>query len=201
MTANGSFHRSSSDPIDHFVSLVMQWNKVHNLMSSTMNEVDIREHVGDCIIGSQIFDGVAFNSVVDLGSGAGFPGVLLAIKFSDKKVFLVDSVRKKAMFLLFVKNELLLDNVSVVNERVENVSETLFGEKVMLSTRAAFSIDHIDKLIGPIKKCAGIMMWTTPQSSGELEKAFSHHGIQAHKMWDYLLPGSQKSRRVVWFQG
>lgn len=201
MSAKNSMRTSFSDAIEKYISLVMQWSKVHNLMSSGMGEKDIAEHVEDCLVGSSIFDNLKFETVVDIGSGAGFPGVLLALKFPNKSIVMIDSVRKKTVFLSAVRGCLKLSSVSVVNSRIENIDESIFGENVFLSTRAAFSVDNIDILVGPIKKCAGIMMWTTPQGSSALEKKFSSFAIHPHAVWDYVLSGSQKARRVVWFKG
>ncbi len=108
--------------IEQFVSylfLLSRWNKVYNLTAIQ----DIKEMVTHHILDSLSI--VEFlkeaKEILDVGSGAGFPGMVLAIFFPDKQISLVDSVQKKTAFLSQVKTELHLRNVTVYTGRVEKL--------------------------------------------------------------------------------
>lgn len=62
-----------------------------------------------------------FNTLVDVGSGGGFPGVVIAIFYSTANIYLIESVRKKCLFLMEAINKCGIKNVNVINERVERV--------------------------------------------------------------------------------
>ncbi|MDF1795376.1 MAG: 16S rRNA (guanine(527)-N(7))-methyltransferase RsmG [Coxiellaceae bacterium] len=101
---------------DH-VNLLNKWNKVYNLTAITDIEQQISHHVLDSLaVAPYIKDG----SVVDMGTGAGFPGVPLAIMRPGQKVTLLDSNSKKTRFLVQAAAELKLSEVGVVHSRVES---------------------------------------------------------------------------------
>ena len=97
----------------------MKWNKTRNLVSRKLTKNDLAEHFLDCAALQKL---LKTGSVIDLGSGPGFPGICLAIIDPKRKITLVDSNRKKTTFLTHVKNELELNSVIVRNERVEHIN-------------------------------------------------------------------------------
>ena len=103
--------------LKNYLKLLEKWSKVHNLVSTNSSN-NLLELVMDCkpLITKAIgIDG----SVADLGSGAGLPGMLLAIIQPDRLVYLIDSEASKCSFLQQVKIELSLKNVLVIHRRVE----------------------------------------------------------------------------------
>ncbi len=86
---------------------------------------------------------VSFNNLCDIGSGGGFPGVVIAIFYPDKPIFLCESIKKKCDFLIFASRELNLDNITVLNERIENLK----GYKFDL-----FTARGVSKVIDILKK-------------------------------------------------
>jgi len=99
-----------------YEKLLKQWSEKMNLVApSTL--VDIRHrHFDDS---AQLVDFIPKNAkIIDMGSGAGFPGVVLAILGWD--VICVESIRKKAGFLSILKQELDLPNLTIINDRLEN---------------------------------------------------------------------------------
>ncbi len=103
---------------EQYISLVLKWNKTRNLVSRNSSKKDLIEHfVDSAILSKHLQPG----KVVDLGSGAGFPGLCLAVMNPHKEINLVDSNIKKTAFLIHVKNELGLTSVSVENSRVEDI--------------------------------------------------------------------------------
>ena len=104
---------------DAYIDQILKWNKTRNLVSRKLTKNDLAEHFLDCAALQKLLKN---GSVIDLGSGSGFPGICLAIIDPKRKITLVDSNRKKTTFLTHVKNELELNSVIVRNERVEHIN-------------------------------------------------------------------------------
>jgi 16S rRNA (guanine527-N7)-methyltransferase len=98
--------------------LLMKWNKVYNLTAIRDEAAMIDLHLLDSLA---ILPYMTFPSLADIGTGGGLPGIPLAICQSDTQVSLVETVNKKASFLLQAKIELGLGNLAVHNVRVENL--------------------------------------------------------------------------------
>lgn len=100
-----------------YLQLLIKWNKAYNLTAIRVPERMVGLHLLDSLaIHPHIEDA---NNIIDVGTGAGLPGVVLAIMNPDKKFTLLDSNGKKTRFLVQTKADLKLDNLTVVNDRVE----------------------------------------------------------------------------------
>ena len=105
---------------DKYLDQILKWNKTRNLVSRNLRKSDLAEHFLDCaVLQKHLMPG----SVIDLGTGSGFPGICLGIIDPNREVTLVDSNRKKTSFLINIKNELGLDSVSIKNSRVEEIKQ------------------------------------------------------------------------------
>lgn len=105
---------------DKYINQILKWNKTRNLVSRKLRKSDLAEHFLDCaVLQRHLLPG----SVIDLGSGPGFPGICLGIVDPNRELTLVDSNRKKTSFLMHVKNELELNSVSIKNSRVEQINQ------------------------------------------------------------------------------
>lgn len=113
-----------------YLLLLRKWNKTYNLTAIKSLEDMVVHHALDGL-SVEKFIGSADRRLIDVGTGGGIPGVLLAIVRPDLEVTLLDAVGKKARFLRQVKRELALDNVAVVNDRVENYSPESFFDVVI----------------------------------------------------------------------
>ena len=100
-----------------FLNLLEKWNQAYNL--SGIRDIDqmVSYHLLDSLAIAPFIDG---SNILDVGTGAGLPGIPLAISFPEKKFMLLDSNGKKTRFLFQVKTELGLDNVEVFSDRVES---------------------------------------------------------------------------------
>ena len=122
---------------EKYLYLLQEYNKVMNLTGITEEEEVYEKHFYDSLLFSfnEIMDGL---SLIDVGSGAGFPGVPLAIVYPSLKVTLLEPLTKRCKFLEVVKNELGLSNVVIVNERAEDFSKKN-EEKFDIATARAVS--------------------------------------------------------------
>ena len=114
-----NFTKKQINKAEEYIHQILKWNKTRNLVSRNLTKDDLAEHFLDCAVLQKL---LKTGSVIDLGSGSGFPGICLAIIDQERKVTLVDSNRKKTTFLTHVKNELKLNSVTVRNERVEDLN-------------------------------------------------------------------------------
>ena len=105
---------------DKYLNQILKWNKTRNLVSRNLRKNDLAEHFLDCaVLQKHLMPG----SVIDLGTGSGFPGICLGIIDPNRELTLVDSNRKKTSFLIHIKNELGLNSVSIKNLRVEEIEK------------------------------------------------------------------------------
>ncbi len=112
-----SLTKPQIDKLLAYVELLNKWNKTYNLTAVREPREMISRHLLDSLA---LLPWISGNTLVDIGSGAGLPGIPLAIARADVEVTLLDSLGKRCRFLSHVKRELGLDNVSVVESRAEN---------------------------------------------------------------------------------
>lgn len=99
-----------------YLQLLLKWNKAYNLTAITQPNDIISHHFLDSLA---LVNYVQGNTLLDVGSGAGFPGLPCALVLSDKRYVLLDSNGKKTRFMTQVVGELGLHNVTIVQSRVE----------------------------------------------------------------------------------
>lgn len=125
---------------DVFTSLLQQWGKVHNL-SGRLSTEDIKENIIDSVYPLQYLD--SFESFADIGTGAGYPGLIIAMAKSDVKCYLIEPRLKRVAFLNFVKNSLGLKNIEIIAKRVEeveNVKVDLVTSRAVTNTKLLLDI-------------------------------------------------------------
>ena len=122
---------------EKYLYLLQEYNKVMNLTGITEEEEVYEKHFYDSLLFSfgESLNGL---SIIDVGSGAGFPGVPLAIAYPTLKVTLLEPLAKRCKFLEIVKNELELTNVDIICQRAEDYSKKNV-EKFDIATARAVS--------------------------------------------------------------
>ena len=131
---------------DIFISLLQKWGKVHNL-SGRLSTNDIKENIEDSIYPLKFIK--SYESFADIGTGAGYPGLILAMANSDVKAYLIEPRQKRVAFLNFVKNSLSLKNVEIIGKRVENVDDIKVD---LITSRAVTNTKLLLSLTEGIKK-------------------------------------------------
>jgi 16S rRNA (guanine527-N7)-methyltransferase len=99
-----------------FLGFLKKWSGHYNLTAITDTQKMITRHLLDSLAIAPYITG---NNILDIGSGAGFPGIPLAVYFPQKHVTLLDSNGKKTRFLIQAKAEFQLSNITVINARME----------------------------------------------------------------------------------
>ena len=131
--------KKNEEKIIAFIALALEFNKTHNIfVRKSTNEV-FEKDVVDCLpLISEIPDG---KLVLDLGSGGGFPGMLIGILRPKNKIHLIESSSKKCYFLKKVISDLVLKNISVINKTINKNNE--MGKYDIITARAFASTEKI----------------------------------------------------------
>ncbi len=116
--------KNFEDKIQLYSSLLLQYTKTHNITALKTKE-DIIANIEDSIFPLRYLD-FEYKSIADIGSGAGFPGLFLALKNPHVKVTLYEPLSKKSAFLNLAKVKLGLKNLHVKSIRVENEKDALY---------------------------------------------------------------------------
>lgn len=136
------FKKEELEKINIFILLALEFNKTHNIFSRQGCDEVYEKDILDC---EPLIKRIKDNSsVLDLGSGGGFPGILLAITKPKNKVSLIESSAKKCFFLRSVKDKLSLGNITIINKKIEPNNK--IGIFDVITARAFASIDKITKL-------------------------------------------------------
>ena len=148
----------SGDQIEknlRYQKLLLETNQEYNLTSITDTKEATIKHLLDSLSIYQLLEG---ETIADIGSGGGTPGIPLAIAFPKKKFLLVESKQKKAAFLVGAVKQLKLKNVRVINKRAEEVTATRAPETII--SRALGSLDYFIDVAGHLlpKKGKAIAM-------------------------------------------
>lgn len=104
--------------IEHYLSLIEKWNKVHNLTAIRNSHDMLTQHVADSLV---VLPHIQGSHIIDVGTGAGLPGIPVALARPDWQVTLVESNQKKTAFLQQVKIEMGLQNVEIMVQRIEDI--------------------------------------------------------------------------------
>ncbi|OPZ37401.1 MAG: Ribosomal RNA small subunit methyltransferase G [Tenericutes bacterium ADurb.BinA155] len=158
-----------------YAHLLMKWNKKMNLTAIDQEDEIVEKHFYDCIIPAKVFD-FHDKTLVDLGTGAGFPGLLLSVLYPTLQVTLIDATAKKFEFLKDVKEQLNLTNVKFVVGRVEE--QTALRETFDVCTARGFgSLSEIIEVGVPLLKVGGTLI-AMKSSKGVEEVLNSNKALQ-----------------------
>lgn len=149
------------DQLLAYMQLIQTWNKAYNLVGTSETNQLIEKHLLDSLA---IVPYLAPGNVLDVGSGAGLPGIPLAIALPDISFTLLDSKGKKARFMRQAILQLKLSNVDVVQTRVEQYQAKLPANSVL--SRAFAPLDKALDLLGQVCAPHGvvqIMLGTSPE--------------------------------------
>lgn len=141
------------DRLCAFIKLIEKWNKAYNLTAIRNREEMARLHILDSLAIVPFVEG---ERIIDIGTGAGLPGIPLAICLPEKSFMLLDSNSKKTRFVQQAVLELKLKNVQVLNSRVENYRPEQRYDAVL--TRAFASLPDIIDLTAHLLTQDGILL-------------------------------------------
>ncbi len=122
-----------------FTDLLLKYNKVHRL-SGAKNEQDVEKNIEDSLYPINFIDFKNIKKVVDIGTGAGFPGMILAIALPEVHFTLVEPLMKRTAFLHLVKSTYGLQNIDIIMSRLEDMEPF---EADLITSRAVMKTDML----------------------------------------------------------
>ena len=133
---NISIDDEKLDKLEAYLYLLQKWNKIYNLTSIKETDLIIKKHLIDSL---SVLPWIQEQgNLLDVGTGAGLPGIPLAICYPEKNIMLLDSNNKKTRFLLQCKTELKIKSIDISNQRIENLNGVSFNQII---SRAFSSIN------------------------------------------------------------
>lgn len=184
-----------------YMNLLIEWNEKMNLTAIIDPEEIILKHFIDSIT---ILKELEDNSkIVDVGTGAGFPGIPLSIMNPTLKITLVDSLNKRLIFLQEVVNKLNLKNVEIVHARAEEFGQNKkYREQFDISTsRAVANLSTLSEYLIPLVKVGGKVIsmkaGEANEEINEAKKAIEVLGGTIEKIEEFVLPKSDIGRTVI----
>ncbi len=191
------------DKLERFYFLLIEKNRFLNLTAITEYDEVMRKHFADCLFVLKYQKFYGGQRVLDLGTGGGFPGIPLKIFLPDTEFLLMDSVRKKLIFLEEVISELGLKKISVVHGRAEDLAHLdHYREQFdLVLSRAVSNLSSLSELVLPFVKTGGKFISYKGESGNEellrAGNAISLLGGRTEEIIEYELPGGDRRSLIL----
>ena len=184
-TLNISLTKEKIDLLNKYYELLVLWNKKFNLTRIIEYEEVLLKHFYDSLCLTKVVNLDDRISICDMGTGAGFPGIVLKIVFDNLNVTLIESSNKKCTFLNEVIKELDLKNIKVECKRVEEYALNNLERFDIVTTRAMSNMRIISELSLPMLKVGGKFLPLKSHVHDELEEAKNIISLLGGKI-DYI---------------
>ena len=188
--------------LEEYYNILKEENEKYNLTRIIEKEDVYLKHFYDSLTIIKIVD-INNQSICDLGSGAGFPGLVLAICFPNAKLTLIESNGKKCNFLNIVKEKLSLENVNIINVRVEEYAKENREIFDIVTARAVAPIKHLLEYGIPLIKVDGYfiaMKSNVDEETKNIENYYSKLNIKEENKIVFDLPKENSLRTLLKYQ-
>ncbi len=195
---------SALDGLIAYLQLLRRWNKVYNLTALRDPQEMLTHHLVDCLAVLPALRQHAVNAgldglrMLDVGSGGGLPGVVLALAQPAWRVSCVDTVSKKASFIRQVAAELRLPNLTGLHARVEALAPQA-GQFDVITSRAFASLVDFTTLSAQVLAPGGVWLAMKGKLPSD-EQAQLPAGVQVFHVEQLQVPGVDAQRCLVWMR-
>ena len=187
------------EQLEKYDEVLRAENKKYNLTSIKNKEDVYLKHFYDSLTLSKIIK-LENQSLCDIGTGAGFPGMVLKIIYPNLKVTLVDATEKKCKFLQLVIQELGLKDIEVIHARAEIYSKTVREKYDIVTSRAVAPLKHLLEYSIPLVKVDGNYIAMKSDIQKEIENINIYYKklkIEEEKILIFTLPYEESTRTLI----
>lgn len=186
--------------LNKYFLLLTEWNEKINL-TRIIEENDVYlKHFYDSLTLSRVIDLNNELKLCDIGTGAGFPGIVLKIVFPKLKITLVDALQKRINFLNIVIKELSLTNIETVHSRAEDYVKFHKNEFDIVTSRAVSKLSNLLEYSVPLLKKNGYFIPMKANCDEELresKKIINRKGLIIEKIDEFNLPIENSHRTII----
>lgn len=186
--------------LDIYANYLLEYNKHTNLTAIRNLEDVYLKHFFDSLTLTNYIDLNNYDSLVDIGTGAGFPGLVLKIFYPHLHVTLIDSNNKKVTFLQEVIKKLDLKNIEAINTRSEEYAITHKDEYDIVTARAVTSMPILSELCLPLVKVGGYFIPLKAEVTDELKLAkplIKELKGEIEEIIEFKLPIEEAKRTII----
>ena len=194
------------EQFQRYYELLIEWNSFINLTSITDYQEVLKKHFLDSLSLVKVLEKKPVGKILDIGTGAGFPGIPIKIVFPNCFMTLVDSVNKKIGFIQEVVQELDLHNIEAIHGRVEDLGHDVFQREQydLVVSRAVASLPVLVEYCLPFVKVGGVFLsYKSVKVDEELsagKKAIQILGGRLERDVRFQLPGTEIERAFLFIK-
>jgi 16S rRNA (guanine527-N7)-methyltransferase len=185
--------------LEKYYELLIEYNKVMNLTGITEKEQVYLKHFYDSLTIYKVIDLNNVDNLCDIGTGAGFPGIVLKILFPNLKITLVDSLNKRINFLNIVIKELNLKNIETIHSRIEEYGKDNREKFDVVTCRAVAPLNVLLEYSIPMVKKDKyfIPLKGTLDNENDTSNAIKKLDVILEKKEEFLLPIENSKRTIL----
>ena len=183
-----------------FYQLLLSWNEKMNLTRITNQEEVYLKHFYDSLTLYKEIKLETVDTLCDVGSGAGFPGIVLKIAFPNLDITLIDSLQKRVNYLNEIIKELKLSNIRAIHTRCEDYARVNREKYEVVTARAVANLKVLSELCLPLVKENGYFIAMKGKATEELDEAKAMIGTLGGKIEhinEFNLPLEESSRTLI----
>lgn len=195
-----TFNKEMLDKLELYVEFLLEYNSHINLTAIKTKEEVYLKHFYDSLTLCKIVDLTKEGTLLDIGSGAGFPGMVIKIFFPHLQVFLVDSNNKKTKFLDQLKQKLNVDNLEVINNRIENITSRFLNSIDIITARAVTNMPVLTELAMPLVKKDKYFIAMKGSNKEEIKNAYNAIKVMngvIDDIQEFELPNNAGERTLI----
>lgn len=191
------------EKLNQFYELLISWNQKMNLTRIIEKEDVYLKHFYDSLTLSKVVDLKQDLTLCDVGSGAGFPGIVLKICFPNLKITLLDSLQKRVNYLNEIIKELDLKNIEAIHTRAEDYAKQNREKFDIVTARAVANLKILSELCIPMVKVNGLFIAMKANIEEEIENSMEilkKLDSKIEKIEIFYLPIENSIRNIIMIQ-
>lgn len=188
------------EKLNQFYELLISWNKKMNLTRIIEKEDVYLKHFYDSLTLSKVIDLNQYLTICDVGSGAGFPGIVLKICFPNLKITLLDSLQKRVNYLNEIIKELDLKNIEAIHTRAEDYAKQNREKFDIVTARAVANLKILSELCIPMVKVNGLFISMKANIEEEIENSteiLNKLDSKIERIETFYLPIENSIRNII----